>query len=174
MKAVVVALAMFTTACSTRTDAPLYASPPLTPLAVVISFERPDPQAPAYRDAILRITFDDEPDPDSVGFGPILLRSGRANFDVAMSVDLVGNAIVVQPRAPMQPDTTYELVVSGGGRALSGRTVASTVVGEIPVGAELKPPAAPRPRVVWSTAPCDPHDPEFLPNNARCQLFDCV
>jgi hypothetical protein len=101
------------------------------------------------RDATLRVTFDDFPDPDAAVFGPILLRSGKGNFDADIRVSLVDRAILVRPRTPMAPSTTYQLVITTPVQALDGRRLASDVIFPVDVGGTLANLPAPPP-VTWA------------------------
>src|SRR3954469_18764824 len=95
--------------CSSPTTRPLYDQTPLTPLTVTVdTVPGADSNGNIPRDAVVRITMDDYPDPDTATFGPILLRSGTASFDAKLQVDLVGRAIVVTPRSLLQAQTAYE------------------------------------------------------------------
>jgi hypothetical protein len=132
--------------CSSITSAPQYDSPKLAPLTFQVSTDPPpDGDGKITRDAILHVTFDDYPDPDTVVFGPLLLRSGTATFDVIMRVSLVDKSVIVQPRSLLQPNTSYELVVDGHFRALSGRTPSATSVATLSVGDSLNPSPSPSP-----------------------------
>ena len=135
--------------CSSPTSTPAYVRPKLSPLQITVTTDPPpDSDGNVVRDAILHIGFDDYPDPDTISFGPILLRSGTASFDADMRVDLVDKQVIVHPRSLLAPDTQYEVVVGADVRSLSGRTVESTMAAPIPVGEMLNPsptPAAPTP-----------------------------
>jgi hypothetical protein len=157
-------------ACSTTTSTPLFETTPgITPLSVTVV---PDPPAGAdgvARNAALRIVFDAFPpafpDPDTAHFGPIVLRSGRINFDIDVRVELVGRpeddyrpAIVVVPRSELEANTHYELAISPAVRALDGRTVqqipacpavGGTATCPIDVGATVAPAPTPPPRLFW-------------------------
>src|SRR2546430_579541 len=90
-------------ACTTPSNVQPYVTPDPSPVVVTVTTDPADapPRADGTvpRNARFRVQLDGYPDPDSVGFGPITLRSGRANFDIETKVDLVGQAIVVTPRS---------------------------------------------------------------------------
>jgi hypothetical protein len=160
----------FVWGCSSPTNRPMYDQTPLPPLKLQISTV-PEPNAAGQiaRDAVIRVTMDDYPDPDTATFGPILLRSGTASFDVTMHVDLVGRAIEVRPRGLLAPQTEYELVLSSDLRALSGRKNGTTLAATLTVGDEVTPSPSPSPAVVWDTQADCPGA-----NNARCDITSCA
>jgi hypothetical protein len=148
------AIAVFALAacgCTSPASTAEFAGANVAPLSVMVTAD-PPPGADGTlaRDAVVRLVLDDFPDPDTAEFGPLLLRSGDANFDIMVSVDLPGRAILLHPRSLLQPDTEYEILVSPNVRALDGRAVggqgfAATVsTGE--TLANLPPPAP----VQWS------------------------
>jgi hypothetical protein len=135
--------------CISPTSRPRFEEPPLPALKLEVStVPPPDGDGKIVRDALLRVSFDDYPDPDTAQFGPLLLRSGNATFDVLMRVDLTGRAITVQPRSLLAPDTQYELVLGAELRALSGRTLGQTQVAALSVGSGLNPSPSPSPTPV--------------------------
>lgn len=70
------------------------------------------------------LTFDGLPDPGSVAtFGPLSLRSGTNSYDYLARVDLVGRAVLLRPRTPLFPDTTYVVHVQPTVRSLDGRAL---------------------------------------------------
>lgn len=103
----------------------------------------------APRDAAFRVILDGLPDPDSVRFGALLLRSGRNTFDAVLDVDLVGRAIVVRPRSLLAAGTQYTLTIDAAVRALDGRAVGETTSASFDVGETLagRPTATP---LLWS------------------------
>ena len=132
--------------CTSISSHPAYDQPVLKPLQFSVStVPPPDDNGQVTRDAVLRITFDDYPDPQTATFGPLLLRSGTDNFDVEMTVDLLDKTIIVRPRGLLQPDTQYEMVVAASVRSLSGRTVGSTMSAPISVGEAFAPSPSPSP-----------------------------
>jgi hypothetical protein len=132
--------------CTSLTQRPRFEEPALPPLKLEVSTEPPpDGDGKIVRDALLRVTFDDYPDPATAQFGPLLLRSGNSTFDVQMRVDLVGKSITVRPRSLLAPDTQYELVMGADLRALSGRTLGTTQVAPLVVGTQLNPSPTPSP-----------------------------
>src|SRR5262249_48771581 len=146
-----VVVAALLAGCSSTTSAPLYEAAPLTPLTVTIVTDPPAGPEGAARNALSRIGFDDYPDPDSVAFGAVLLRSGRASFDAELRVDLPGRVIVLRPRALLQPMTSYEVFVAPEMRALDGREVGGAgVTARIDVGEALAPDRPAAPRVTWN------------------------
>jgi hypothetical protein len=122
-------------ACTSPLDAPLYDAP-TSPLTLAVTAVPPGAGATdrVPTNASLRITFDDFPDPDSLAYPAIVLRSGGVPFDYAARVDLVGRAVVVTPRSPLVPQSSYELVVTRAVHALDGRAVGATNVTQISVG----------------------------------------
>jgi hypothetical protein len=143
----------FATACSSPTSTSQYVQPNQSPLQTKVTTDPPpDANGNIARDAIIHILFlgGEYPDPDSISFGPVLLRSGTASFDVDMKVDLVGQQVIVRPRSLLAPDTQYEVVVGADVRALSGRTVQSTMAYTLQVGELLNPSPTPSPSpVTW-------------------------
>jgi hypothetical protein len=101
------------------------------------------------RNARFLVQLDAYPDPDTVGYGPLVLRSGRLNFDLDISIDFVGQAIIVAPRSLLAPGTQYELVVSGLG-SLDDRRQAADVVAPVRVGTDDGDPIPPPPRPTWA------------------------
>ncbi|HEY7955115.1 MAG TPA: Ig-like domain-containing protein [Polyangia bacterium] len=145
---------VFAGACTTPSSTPAFQDSDPAPLAVTVTSDPPPAGGLIARDATVVIALDDFPDPDTVSFGPVLLRSGRSNFDADLSVDLVGRAIRLHPRALLAADTEYEVVVQAGVAALDGRQVAETVVEPLEVGATLAgAPAAPPPVTYAEVAP---------------------
>jgi hypothetical protein len=165
---VAIALAL-ATACSSTTSTPMFQTEALPPFKVItVTTDPPSGADGAYRDARLRVVFDDYPDPETATFGPILLRSGKGAFDVDISVDLLGKAIVVRPRSLLD-SVHYELLVSAKVGALDGRTVGGSGYSqEIAVGTDLNPSPAPSPSpVTWSSLS------DFLPSCAPyCHTID--
>jgi hypothetical protein len=149
------ALAILLLGCTTPTNRPQYETTPLPPLTFDVQPEPPrDSAGQIVRDALFRVSLDDYPDPDTAGFGPLLLRSGTATFDATYRVDLVGRSIEVRPRSLLMPETVYEVVVGTDLRALSGRTVGLTVPSPFPfsVGHDLNPSPSPSPSpLTWDT-----------------------
>jgi hypothetical protein len=149
------------------------------PLAIAL-----EPSLPALADGVprnadLRVIFADAyPDPDTAVFGAILLRSGKSNFDVQISVDLAGRAIVLHPRSLLAPSTTYELVLSKDVRALDGRTLPeSGLTLMVSVSGDVAaPPAAPADRVVWvdPTRRCDEVTSDTPIKQVGCILRTCA
>jgi hypothetical protein len=111
-------------ACTSLNSIDEYAGSTWLPLAVTVTADpAPDANGLIARDAVVRVVFDDYPDPDTALFGPLLLRSGKGNFDVDVRVDLANKSILVHPRSLLQPDAQYELLLAPDVRALDGRTV---------------------------------------------------
>lgn len=136
-------------ACTTPSSSPAFQNSDPAPLAVTVTTDPPAIGGLVARDATVVIALDDFPDPDTVSFGPVLLRSGRSNFDADLSVDLVGRAIRLRPRALFAAGTEYEVVVQAGVAALDGRQVAATVVAPIEVGSQVVGKPSPPP-VTWA------------------------
>ena len=92
------------------------------------------------------LVFDGFPDPSSLGrFGAVTLHSGVNSFDFTLAVDLVGRALVLQPRTPLTPGAGYDVEVGSALHGLDGAVATASHVGftagQTPGGA---PPAAPR------------------------------
>jgi hypothetical protein len=141
---------LFASACTTASHVEPYVQPAQAALSVVVT-TAPDVRADGTvpRNARFVVQLDDYPDPDSVGYGPLTLRSGNANFDIDISIDFVGHAVVVQPRSPMAPGVQYNLVVSGL-VALDNRVQAATVVGSVQVGLDDGDPFPAPARRTWN------------------------
>jgi len=119
--------------CTTVSHDP-YAQPAQAPLSVAVGTVRPvrdDGTVP--RNERFLVQLDDYPDPDSVSYGPLTLRSGRDNFDIDVRIDFVGRAIIVTPRSLMAPGAEYDLVASGL-VALDERVQGADVIGSVRVG----------------------------------------
>jgi hypothetical protein len=142
-------LALAISACSVPTSRTVYQTPPYAPLTASVSFDPPPVADGVARDAVIRITLDAYPDPDTTVFGPVLLRSGKGNFDFDLSVDLLARAIVVRPRALLQANTTYEMVLTSDVASLDGRRLQGTFSAAIDVGATVVGAPAP-PAVGWA------------------------
>lgn len=141
-------LLLASTGCTSSHVDP-YAQPALAPLGVSVGTVRPvraDGSVP--RNERFLVQLDDYPDPDSVGYGPITLRSGRLSFDIDVSIDFVGRAIVVTPRSPLAPGIQYDLVVSGL-TALDDRLQTADVVGSVRVGPDDGDPFPAPPARTW-------------------------
>ena len=135
-------------ACSSPTTRRVFEGPDLPQLVVTVTTDPPALADGVERDARFRITFDDYPDPETANFGPLLLRSGSGNFDAVLSIDLVGRAILIQPRTLLQPDTTYEVVIDPTVAALSGRVTGRTISNQFTTGGSTANLPAPDP-VPW-------------------------
>ena len=141
---------LFASACTTASHVEPYVQPAQAALSVVVTTTpeaRADGTVP--RNARFVVQLDDYPDPDSVGYGPLTLRSGGANFDIDVSIDFVGRAVIVQPRSPMAPGVQYDLVVSGL-VALDDRAQAADVVGSVQVGLDDGDPFPAPTRRTWN------------------------
>lgn len=175
-------LLLAATACTTASNVEPYAQPAQAPLSVAAGTVRPvraDGTVP--RNERFLVQLDDYPDPDSVSYGPLTLHSGRLNFDIDVSIDFVGRAVIVTPRSLMAPGAQYDLVVSGL-VALDERVQAADVVGSVRVGPDdgdpFPAPAAP----TWVTdvqpilGTCAPacHSPvgEHSPMRTPTRLLD--
>jgi hypothetical protein len=142
---------VFVAACSTPTTTPAYDNSVLAPLNLTFSTEPPAGADGVALDATAVVTFDDYPDPDTVGFGPVLLRSGKANFDSDIRVDLVHQSVRIRGRAPLQPGTTYEVLIDPTVTGFDGRASLDTVAFTFTTGAQpITPPPTPLPPVTWS------------------------
>jgi hypothetical protein len=141
---------LFASACTTASHVEPYVQPAQAALSVVVT-TTPDVRADGTvpRNARFVVQLDDYPDPDSVGYGPLTLRSGGASFDIDVSIDFVGRAVIVQPRSPMAPGVQYDLVVSGL-VALDDRVQAATVVGSVHVGLDDGDPFPAPVRRTWN------------------------
>jgi hypothetical protein len=126
---------LFASACTSLNASP-YVNPAPAPLSVVVTTDPPardDGTIP--RNARFVVQLDGYPDPDTVGYGPVLLRSGAANFDIDVGIDFVGRAVVVTPRSPLAPGAQYEVVVSGL-VTLDDRAQGDDVVAPVRVGTD--------------------------------------
>ena len=153
--AVAVGLLFASAACTTPARVDPYAQPAAAALSVVVGTLPPvraDGTVP--RNARFVVQLDDYPDPESVGYGPLTLRSGNVNFDIDVSIDFVGRAIVVTPRSLLAAGAQYELVAKGLA-ALDARVQAATVTGAVRVGTDDGDPFPPAPRPTW-TADVEP------------------
>jgi hypothetical protein len=163
LRALAIAL-MFAGACTSLGSSQEYDGTNLTPLGVMVTAD-PPPGADGKltRDAVVRIVLDDFPDPDTATFGPLLLRSGVANYDIDVRVDLPGRAILVHPRSLLQPDAEYEVLVSPNVRALDGRVVGGQgFAATVSTGEALADLPAPAP-LAWSDV-----QPILLGCSAEC------
>ena len=167
--AVLVGLAIGTASgCTTPSSVPQYAAPSAPPLTVTVTTD-PPPRADGTvpRNARFVILLDGYPDPDSVGFGPITLHSGRGSFDLGIDVDLVGRAVVVTPRSLLGPSTQYNLVVSGLA-SLDDRRQVGTADGRVQVGVDTGDPHPAPPQPTW----CSQHgEAAVQPLLATCAPF---
>jgi hypothetical protein len=127
---------------------------PAVPLTVTVTSDPPvraDGTVP--RDARFWVTLDDDyPDPDSIGYGPLTLRSGQVSFDFSWTVELVDHRILVTPRALLLPGARYNVVVTSL-TALDGRQLgAAGAVGTFTAGSDTpgRPAAAATP--TWNGA----------------------
>src|SRR5262245_30459354 len=102
--AAIVALA---SACSYPTSESPYPGEcaPLHPLAFV---PRPN-SIGTPTDVVLRVTFDDYPDPDTVRSDSLLLTTGFYWVPGTYGVDLIGKAAVLRPLRGLVPDLGYGL-----------------------------------------------------------------
>ena len=141
---------LFASACTSASHVEPYVQPAQAALSVVVTTDPParaDGTVP--RNARFVVQLDDYPDPDSVGYGPLTLRSGQANFDIDVSIDFVGRAVIVQPRSLMAPGVQYDLVVSGL-VALDDRAQGDDVVGSVRVGTDDGDPFPTPTRRTWN------------------------
>lgn len=137
-------------ACTTASHVEPYVQPAPAALSVAVATD-PPPRADGTvpRNARFVVQLDDYPDPDTVAYGPVTLRSGQASFDIAIGIDFVGRALVVTPRSLLAPGVQYDLVVAGL-VALDDRAQAATVVGSARIGSDDGDPFPPPPRRTWS------------------------
>lgn len=135
--------------CTIPSTVPQYQDSSTAPLSVTVTSDPPPLADGVARDATIVIQLDDHPDPDTVSFGPILLRSGQSNFDATLSVDLLAQTIRIRPRSLLAANIQYEVVVQAGVAALDGRQVTSTVIAPIQVGATITNAAVP-PAPKWA------------------------
>ena len=145
-------LVFVASACTYPSHVAPYEQPTPAALSVAVTTDPParaDGTVP--RNARFVVQLDGYPDPDSVGFGPITLRSGRGSFDLATSVDLVGRAVLVTPRSLMAPGAQYDLVVSGL-VTLDDRVQGDDVVAAVQVGQDDGAPFPAPPRPTWYDA----------------------
>ncbi|MDB4970519.1 MAG: hypothetical protein JWN44_6208 [Myxococcales bacterium] len=148
--AVVGLLAGALSACTHPSNVDLYVTPAPSPVQVTITTipaVRDDGTVP--RNARFVVQLDGYPDPDSVGFGPITLRSGRANFDIRTDIDLVGRSVLVTPRSLLIPGAQYDVLVSGLA-TLDDRVQSEDAIGSFRAGLDEGDPVPPRPRPTWT------------------------
>ena len=124
-----------------------------TPLSVAVTTDPPardDGTVP--RNARFVVQLDGYPDPDTVGYGPITLRSGALSFDIAVTIDLVGRAVIVTPRSLLAPGAGYELVVSGL-VTLDDHVQGDDVVAPVRAGTDEGVPFPAAPAPTWNGDP---------------------
>lgn len=162
-------------ACTFNGSAAPWVEPSLPPLRLAATANPPPrDDGTVQRSAQLVLTLDSYPDPDAVAYGPISLRSGRGNFDIALAVDLVGRSIVVTPRTLLEPDTQYELVASGLA-SLDGRRQTTPASFAFHAGSDAgTPPPTPPPPTWYGTI--DSTDPNDCGSDPSCCHADglCV
>jgi hypothetical protein len=126
----------FASACTTTSHVSPYVTPAPAPLSVTVT-SNPPPRADGTvpRDVRFVVQLDGYPDPDTVGYGPVTLRSGGVYFDIDVTIDFVGQAVLVKPRSELGPGTQYELVVSGL-VTLDNRAQGADVVGAVRAGTD--------------------------------------
>ncbi|HEX8953343.1 MAG TPA: hypothetical protein VF945_15920, partial [Polyangia bacterium] len=111
--AVALGLLLASAACTSLSHVEPYVQPATAPLSVVVHTARPPrPDGTVPRNERFVVQLDGYPDPDTVSYGPLTLRSGRVSFDIDTSIDFVGRSVIVTPRSPMAPGAQYDLVVS--------------------------------------------------------------
>jgi hypothetical protein len=71
-------------------------------------------------DVVVRITFDDYPDPDTVRSDSLLLTTGFFWVPGTYGVDLIGKAAVMKPISWLSPDLGYALHLRPALRSLAG------------------------------------------------------
>ena len=123
-------------ACTTASNVDPYVQTSGGPLGVSVTTE-PEPRADGTipRNARFIVQLDGYPDPDSVSYGPLTLRSGQANFDIDVSIRFVARQVVVTPRTLLAPSVQYDLVASGL-VSLDDRFQGDDVVGTFRVGTD--------------------------------------
>lgn len=123
-------------ACTIASNVEPYAQASGGPLAVSVTTEpEPRPDGTIPRNARFIVQLDGYPDPDSVGYGPLTLHSGQANFDIDVSIRFVARQVVVTPRSLLAPSVQYNLVASGL-VSLDDRFQADDVVATFRVGTD--------------------------------------
>jgi len=140
-------------ACTTPYNVDPYVQATPGPLAVAVATE-PDVRADGTvpRNVRFVVQLDGYPDPDSVGYGPLTLRSGAANFDIDVSIRFVARQIVVTPRSPLAPGVQYDLVASSL-VSLDDRIQAADVVGSVRIGTDDGTPFPAPPTPTWNGDP---------------------
>jgi len=97
-------------------------------------------------DVVLRITFNDYPDPDTVRSNTMLLTTGYFWVPGSYGVDLIGKAAVVRPISWLSPDLGYSLHLRPALSSLAGCSGTSEeiefITGNGPAG---DPPPEPPP-----------------------------
>lgn len=163
------ALCLIVAACSTPTNAPIYDDSDQPPLNLTFTTEPVAGPDGVPIDATVIVQFDDFPDPDTVTFGPILLRSGRINFDAELKVDLAHQQVRINGRAPFQPNTTYEVVVDTTVASFSQRTLSADAIWTFTTGTQ-RANLPPLPPVTWSQI--EPFLSSAYPGNACPQMTE--
>jgi hypothetical protein len=146
----VVGLLLASASCTTASHVEPYVQPAPAALSVTVAPARgvrADGTVPRNERFVVQL--DCYPDPDSVGYGPVTLHSGGANFDIDVSIDFVGQAVIVTPRSLMAAGVQYDLVVSGL-VALDDRRQGADVVGTVRVGADDGDPFPAPTRRTWN------------------------
>jgi hypothetical protein len=110
---------------------------PLHPVAYV-----PGPNAVGVpTDVVIRITFDDYPDPDTVRSNSLLLTTGFFWVPGTYGVDLIGKAAVVRPISWLSPDLGYALHLRPALSSLAGCPGTSEEIEFLTGGGPAYPPA---------------------------------
>jgi hypothetical protein len=96
-------------------------------------------------DTTVRVTFDDYPDPDSVGSNTLLLTTGFFWVPGIYGVDLLNKTAILRPWRALSPNLSYTLHLAPALHSLSGCPAPDTTrefrTGDGPSGAS--PPAVP-------------------------------
>jgi hypothetical protein len=106
--------------------------------------------------AALTVTFDDFPDPASVAYPQVTLRSGSNSFDYDAHVDLVNKALVLVPKSQLTPMTQYVIELATGAGA--GGSLQSLACGEL-AGAGASDPSVQIAFTTGTTAGSGPMPP---------------
>jgi Bacterial Ig-like domain len=131
-------------ACSRPTDVQPF--PGSCGPVVAVSWQPLPESIDAPRDAPIRVTFNDFPDPDTLGASDFIVTTGVYYVTGAYSVDLMGKAIVFRPSNMLRTGLGYSMTVLPPLHALSGCPATydqrGFVTGDTVIGAPL-PPAVP-------------------------------
>lgn len=149
MRPAAVLLSLSLTACTQITGQPRWSEPSLGPVELRLGVVPRPIDEKVARDATLYLTFDGYPDPDTIRFGTVLVRSGTSNFDARLGIDFVGRALTVQASNLFVAQNAYEVVLAPEIALLDGRTLGRTATFQFDVG-DGRRAAPPPPPIAWA------------------------